>query len=90
MSIRFIYPCYFNVELTRSKGRRVAKSLAISSPNLAQIVRAMKQCNLSVLKNEPDVHHPAHWFDKDGRLRVEYEGSKEELLHKIANKLNER
>lgn len=88
MAIRFLYPCYFNVELTRSEGRRVAKTLAVASPNLAQVARAAKQCDLTVLDEERDVRHPTHWFSSDGRLRIEYEGSKEELLQKVAHKLS--
>ncbi|MDV0441870.1 signal recognition particle subunit SRP19/SEC65 family protein [Methanorbis furvi] len=88
MAIRFLYPCYFNAGLTRSQGRRVAKTLAVSSPNLAQVTRAVKQCSVTVLDEERDIMHPAHWFSREGRLRVEYEGSKEELLQKVAHKLS--
>ena len=88
MAIRFLYPSYFNAELTRSEGRRVNKSLAAASPNLAQVARAAKQCGVTVLDEERDALHPARWFSREGRLRVEYEGSKEELLQKIARKLS--
>lgn len=66
----------------------MAKKLAVASPNLAQVARAAKQCGVAVLDEERDVKHPAHWFASDGRLRVEYEGSKEELLQKVAHKLS--
>ncbi|MDR0439300.1 MAG: signal recognition particle subunit SRP19/SEC65 family protein [Methanocalculaceae archaeon] len=89
MAIRYLYPCYFDAELTRTEGRRVAKTLAVTSPNLAQIRRAAKLCELTVLDEELDVRHPAHWFFHDGRLQIDYKGSKEELLQKIAHKLNE-
>lgn len=88
MAIRYLYPCYFNADLTRSAGRRVAKTLAVSSPNLAQVARAAKQCGLAVLDEERDVMHPGHWFSSEGRLPVEYEGSKEELLRVVAHKLS--
>jgi signal recognition particle subunit SEC65 len=58
------------------------------SPNLAQITRAARLCELKVFDEEQEVQHPAHWFSHDGRLQVEYDGSKEELLQKIAQKLN--
>ena len=88
MASRYLYPCYFNAELTRDKWRRLAKDIAVPSPNLAQVARAAKQCGFTVLDEERDVAHPAHWFSKEGRLRVEYEGSKEELLEKVAHKLS--
>ncbi len=68
----------------------MAKTLAVVSPNLAQVARAAKQCDVAVLDEERDVRHPAHWFSGDGRLRVEYEGSKEELLQKVAHRLSGR
>ena len=88
MAIRYLYPCYFNAELTRAKGRRVAKDIAVPSPNLEQVARAAKQCGFTVLDEERDVAHPAYWFSREGRLRVEHEGSKEELLKKVAHKLS--
>lgn len=88
MAIRFLYPSYFNAELTRSEGRRVKKSIAAASPNLAQVARAAKQCGIPVLDEERDVQYPGRWFFREGRLRVEYEGSKEELLQQIARKLS--
>ncbi len=88
MAIRFLYPSYFNAELTRSEGRRVNTILATAAPNLAQLSRAAKQCGVTVLDEERGVMHPSRWFSREGRLRVEYEGSKEELLQKIARKLS--
>lgn len=88
MVIYFLYPSYFNTELSRSEGRRVNKTLAVTSPNLAQIARAAKQCDVLVLDEEREASHPARWFFREGRLRVEYEGKKEELLQKIAKKLS--
>lgn len=88
MAIRFLYPSYFTSELTRSAGRRVPKTLATASPNLAQVARAAKQCGVTVLDEEREVMHPAHWYKHEGRLRVEYEGSKEELLKIVAHKMS--
>jgi signal recognition particle subunit SRP19 len=87
MAIRFLYPCYFDASLTRSEGRRVAKSLAVSAPNMAMISRAAKGCGVSVLDEERDAHHPAQWYKAGGRIRVEYAGSKEDLLKNVAEKL---
>jgi signal recognition particle subunit SEC65 len=66
----------------------VAKTLAIASPNLAQVAHAMRQCDLAMFDEERDVRHPAHCFSNGGRLRVEYEGSKEDLLQNVARELN--
>ncbi|HJJ30415.1 MAG TPA: signal recognition particle subunit SRP19/SEC65 family protein [Methanocorpusculum sp.] len=87
MAIRFLYPCYFDAALTRNEGRRVAKSLAVSSPNMAMISRAAKVGGITVLEEERDAHHPAQWHKAGGRIRVEYAKSKEDLLKTVAKKL---
>lgn len=87
MAIRFLYPCYFDADLTRSEGRRVAKSLAVSSPNMAMVSRAAKLCSIPVLAEERDAHHPAQWYKAGGRVSVEYVGSKENLLKMVAGKI---
>ncbi len=87
MAIRFLYPCYFDASLTRAGGRRVAKSLAVSAPNMAMISRAAKASGISVLDEERDAHHPAQWYKAGGRVRVDYAGSKEDLLRNVARKL---
>lgn len=84
MALRTIYPCYFDVSLTRKEGRRVAKSEAVPQPNLQRLSRAAKAAGLAVAEENTSASHPARWFAKEGRLVIEYAGSKEELLHKIA------
>lgn len=87
MALRTIYPCYFDVSLTRKEGRRVAKSEAVPQPNLSRITRAAKAAGLSIAEEDASKSHPARWFAKEGRLVVDFAGSKEELLHKIASAL---
>ncbi|MDD2471149.1 MAG: signal recognition particle subunit SRP19/SEC65 family protein [Methanocorpusculum sp.] len=90
MAIRFLYPCYFDADLTRSEGRRVAKSQAVSSPNMAMVSRAAKLCAIPVLNEERDAHHPAQWYKAGGRVRVEFTGSKENLLKMVVGKIGGR
>lgn len=90
MAIRILYPCYFDAALTRAQGRRVAKSLAGQQPNAAQLSRAAKAAGISVIDEESKAPHPAQWFAGTGRIRVEFEGSKEELLKIIAAKLGRK
>lgn len=87
MALRTVYPCYFDVSLTRKEGRRVAKSEAVPQPNLSRIARAAKAAGLAVAEENAAASHPARWYAKEGKLVVEFAGSKEELLHKIASAL---
>ncbi|MBO5002829.1 signal recognition particle subunit SRP19/SEC65 family protein [Methanocorpusculaceae archaeon] len=87
MALRTIYPCYFDVSLTRKEGRRVAKSEAVPQPNLSRLARAAKSAGLAVAEEDTSKSHPARWFAREGRLVIDFAGSKEELLHKIASAL---
>ena len=83
---RTLYPCYFDSALTRSEGRRVSKDLARETPKTRAIHKAAKKSGLSA-RIEEDAHHPAFWWKGEGRVVVEWKGTKEDLIKKIAQKL---
>jgi Signal recognition particle 19 kDa protein len=87
MAVRFLYPCYFNAGLTRKEGRRVSKELAWDNPNLAQLARLAKSLNINVIEEDTTTRCPKQWHSTPGRLRVEYDGSKETLMRTIAEKM---
>ncbi len=80
--LKVLYPSYFDSRLSRSKGRRVPRSLAVRKPTLQDVERALRY--LSLRYEVEDKHRPSRWYRFEGRVRVEYEGSKEELLRKVA------
>ncbi|WFN33789.1 signal recognition particle subunit SRP19/SEC65 family protein [Methanogenium sp. S4BF] len=82
---RTLYPCYFDSALTRRQGRRVPREMAREAPQIRAIHKAAKRAGLSARIDEGTAH-PAHWQKKDGRVIVEWKGSKEELMKKIATK----
>lgn len=90
MAVRILYPCYFDASLTRAQGRRVVQELAVQQPNTAQLVRAAKAAGLPIIEEELKASHPAQWFAGGGRVRIEFSGSKEELLKIIAEKLRRK
>ncbi|MDO5847032.1 MAG: signal recognition particle subunit SRP19/SEC65 family protein [Methanocorpusculum sp.] len=85
MAQRVLYPCYFDAKLTRKEGRRVARELAVGNPAASAVMRAARSLGLSPAPETKT--HPARWFADEGRIVVEFTGSKEELLKKIAEKL---
>lgn len=87
MAVRFLYPCYFDKSLTRNQGRRVSAELAWDNPNIAQISRAAKALSINVIEEDKTSHFPGQCFAAGGRIRVEYDGSKEILLKQIAEKM---
>jgi signal recognition particle subunit SRP19 len=85
---RILYPCYFNAALQRSEGRRVPRPLAIPDPTLVDVERAVKKLGLSY--HTEVKQHPAYWMKQIGRTAVMWKGSKEELLKKVARKMEKR
>lgn len=82
---RVLYPCYFNVNLQRKEGRRVSRSRGIRNAGLAELEHAAKKAGLSYRIEEK--HHPAHWWRREGRIVVVWDGSKELLLKKVAARM---
>jgi len=83
---RTLYPCYFDRALTRSQGRRVSREMAWETPKIRAIHKAAKKSGLSA-RIEEGASHPAYWGKQDGRVIVEWKGTKEELMKKIAHKI---
>ncbi len=83
--IKVIYPSYFDKRLSRSEGRRVPKDLAVKNPNLDELVKAASPFGEILV--ERDKARPSRWYKREGRILIKYDGSKEELLKKIAQNL---
>ena len=81
-----LYPCYFNAGYSRSAGRRVSRSLAAKAPVVNDIERSLR--GLGVTFRVEDHHHPAHWQRHDGRVVAEWTGKKEQLIKKVAQKMD--
>ena len=85
MPQRIIYPSYFDESLTRKEGRRIAKDKAITKPTCQMISSAARKAGFSPV--EESKSHPAHAYEQEGRIIIEYTGSKEQLIAKIAEYL---
>ncbi len=81
-----IWPVYFDAGKTREKGRRVAKNIAVVAPRIAEIDEAAAKLGL---EHEliPDKGYPKTPWQKMGMLLVEKQGSKEQVINKIAKQL---
>jgi signal recognition particle subunit SRP19 len=81
-----IWPVYFDQTKTRKDGRRVSKSLAVQHPKIEEVTMAVQKLGL---KHEvsPEVGYPKTPWLKTGMILVEKEGSKEQVIRKIAGKL---
>lgn len=81
-----LWPEYFDINLTRSEGRKVKKSLAIAQPNTELISRACQSLGLEH-KVEEDKAYPGQWHHKKGRVLVEKKMPKSQLLLKVGERL---
>lgn len=81
-----LWPEYFDVRRTREQGRRVKKSLAVTDPQMVNIVKAVEKMGLG-WKLEDAKSYPGAWWNKQGLLLVENSMPKSALLLKVAEEL---
>jgi signal recognition particle subunit SRP19 len=81
-----IWPAYFDQAKTRKEGRRVPKNIAVQSPRITEITEAAEKLGL---KHEvvAEAGYPKTPWAKTGMLLVEKQGSKEQVIKKIAKQL---
>ncbi|WP_405274263.1 signal recognition particle subunit SRP19/SEC65 family protein [Methanobrevibacter sp.] len=83
-----IWPQYLDKNLSLSEGRKVSKELAVAEPTISDIERALKRLGLKYTIDKEKAY-PGKWYEKSGRILVEWEGKKLELLKEVSLKLNE-
>lgn len=83
-----IWPQYLNKNLSLSEGRKVSQEIAVKDPSLSDIERALKRLGLkySVQKERS---YPGKWYEKSGRILVEWDKTKLELLKEVSLKIKE-
>ena len=81
-----IWPAYFDQAKTRKEGRRVPKSLAVQSPKIVEIKEAVEKLGLRHEVAMESGYPKTPWV-KTGMMMVEKQGSKEQIIRKIAKQL---
>jgi signal recognition particle subunit SRP19 len=81
-----IWPAYFDQSKTRKDGRRVSKSLAVHNPKIDEVKLATEKLGL---RHEvvTEASYPKTPWVKTGMILVEKQGSKEQVIRRIAGKL---
>jgi len=76
---------YFDARKSRKEGRRVPKKLAVPSPKLSELAKAVEELGFKCVA-EADKKYPRCWWTTPGRVLVPKEGSlkKQELITKVA------
>ncbi|WP_296795209.1 signal recognition particle subunit SRP19/SEC65 family protein [uncultured Methanobrevibacter sp.] len=84
-----IWPQYLNRNLSLSQGRKISKEDAVSDPTMAEIEKALKRLGLTYTVDKTRAY-PGKWYEKSGRVLVEYDKSKLELIREVSLKIKER
>ena len=79
-----IWPVYIDSKKTKKEGRRISKENAVPSPKLREISNAAKKLNLNP-EVENDKSYSRSWWESSGRVSVDKNISKREILVKISN-----
>lgn len=83
-----VWPQYLDNDLSLSEGRKVSKEIAVSKPTISEIERALKRLGLTY-EVQKEKSYPGKWYEKTGRILVEYDNTKIELLNEISLKIQE-
>ena len=78
-----LWPAYFEREYTRKQGRRVPKKMAVKEVSAKDIFEAVRAMGFDAELNN-DSAYPRMWWDTKGRVVVQSELNKRELLKKVA------
>ncbi|MBU0497606.1 MAG: signal recognition particle protein Srp19 [Candidatus Thermoplasmatota archaeon] len=81
-----IWPSYFDKNLTRNKGRKVAQKHAVDKPQLDALIKAARSLNLNP-HVEKEAAHPSRPYLHEGRILVDKQKSKSEILKQIAQRI---
>lgn len=79
-----IWPSYIDSKKTQNEGRKISRKNAVSSPKLREISRAAGKLGLNP-EVENDKLYSKSWWESSGRVIVDRNMQKRELLLKISN-----
>ena len=83
-----IWPQYLDKNLSLKEGRKISKEDVVKEPTLSDIERALKRLGLT-FNVQKEFSYPGKWYEKSGRILVEWEGTKLELIREISLKIKE-
>ena len=82
-----LWSVYFDSTKTRSDGRRISKSLGVSSPKIEELQRATKRLGLQPEVNF-DATYPSYPWKKTGFIVLPKTEAKTQMMKKVAKELS--
>jgi len=83
-----IWPIYLDIGKSLNEGRKISKEYAISEPRIKEIEKAAQRLKYQFIV-ELDKSYPGEWYEKSGRILINSEESKKEILIKLSNQIKE-
>ncbi|WP_458456572.1 signal recognition particle subunit SRP19/SEC65 family protein [Methanobrevibacter sp.] len=83
-----IWPQYLNKNLSLNQGRKIALEDCVKDPTMNEIEKALKRLGLKY-NIDKERAYPGKWYEKSGRVLVEWEGTKLELIREVSLKIKE-
>ena len=83
-----LWPQYINKDLTRKEGRKIAVEDCVKEPKVSEMESVVKRLGLKYSTQENKTF-PGKWYERSGRILVETDMKKIELLREISSKIKE-
>ena len=85
---------YFNKNLSRSKGRKVTRDLAIFDPSMTDLIEAAKALGYNLVSEEinDNCRYPKRPFVKSGNIMVKKQAGKNKssIIQALAEKMSSK
>ncbi len=78
-----IWPAYLDSSKSRGEGRRLPLDASVDEPSAAEVANAAKQVGYE-LEYEPDKQYPRSWWEERGRVTVQTDEDRDDVLRAIA------
>ena len=83
-----IWPQYLDKNLSLKEGRKISKEDWVKDPKLNEIEKALKRLGLKY-NVQKERSYPGKWYEKSGRILVEWDKTKLELIREVSLKIKE-
>ena len=78
-----IWPIYLDADKSLNEGRKISKEYAISEPRIKEIEKAAQKLKYKYTLEE-DKSYPGEWYNNSGRIIIESDDSKKEILMNLS------
>lgn len=84
-----IWPIYLDSTKSLNEGRKISKEFAVPEVKLKDIIKAADKLRYKYTI-ETDKSYPGEWYNKSGRIIIESDESKKEILMALSEKIKEQ